>query len=833
MGEGMTLERLRVIIEAYTQPYREELERVKNQTSRATQEVDRQTTKMAKSYNKVGRAVKAVIGALSIGAIIAFGKSCVDLGSDLQEVQNVVDVTFGSINTQVDAFAKNAITQFGLSETMAKKYMGTYGAMAKAFGYSTEQAYDMSASITGLTGDVASFYNLSQDEAYTKLKSIFTGETESLKDLGVVMTQTALDQYALNNGFGRTTAQMTEQEKVMLRYQFVMAQLSAAQGDFARTSDSWANQVRILQLQFDSLKATIGQGLINALTPVIKIINSIIGKLQVAAEVFRQFTSALFGDAGGGSGAISDSIASGTASADTSTGNMADNLTESAKQAKKIENVLMGFDRINKLPDAADSGSTGGLGNADSLVPGMSDLTNIGNNGVLDKINKGLEDINETARKAAEKVRSFFVALKKEAEPTIEAVKRLWEALKPFGTFVATGLKDFYEHLLVPIGNWLLGEDGLPRFFDILTGIAESINWPNLNTSLKELWDRLAPFAIHIGEGLMWFLENVLAPLAAWTISDLLTAFLDLLAALIGALDAIIQAAAPSMSWLFQNFLIPIAQWTGGVILSVLEWLTQRLTDFSNWAKNNKQAVENMATVVIGFLAGIVTYYTVKNICGVIQSIKDGFQGLATIFHNVNIKGVAASVAIGLLVAGILLIAENWSKMNDLERVVSVLGVIAVAAAGAAIAFGALQSALSLGIAAFAIVGGIAAITAAISSAQSRAESGMRSINSGSVRQFASGGFPEQGEVFVAREAGPEMVGRMGNRNVVANNNQIVAGIRQGVYEAVVNANSANSSKDRQPAVINVYVGNKKMSRSVIDDINSITQSTGCCPIHV
>ena len=83
MGEGMTLERLRVIIEAYTQPYREELERVKNQTSRATQEVDRQTTKMAKSYNKVGRAVKAVIGALSIGAIIAFGKSCVDLGSYL------------------------------------------------------------------------------------------------------------------------------------------------------------------------------------------------------------------------------------------------------------------------------------------------------------------------------------------------------------------------------------------------------------------------------------------------------------------------------------------------------------------------------------------------------------------------------------------------------------------------------------------------------------------------------------------------------------------------------------------------------------------------------
>ncbi len=171
-----------------------------------------------------------VASVLSIGAIIAFGKSCIDLGSDLAEVQNVVDVTFGSMSGAVNSFSKNAITQFGLSELTAKKYMGTYGAMAKSFGIVEEAGYQMSAAITGLTGDVASFYNLSTDEAYTKLKSIFTGETESLKELGVVMTQTALDQYAINNGFGKTTAKMTEQEKVMLRYQFVMSALSDATG---------------------------------------------------------------------------------------------------------------------------------------------------------------------------------------------------------------------------------------------------------------------------------------------------------------------------------------------------------------------------------------------------------------------------------------------------------------------------------------------------------------------------------------------------------------------------------------------------------------------------
>lgn len=193
------------------------------------------------------------------------------------------------MSKQVDKFAQNAATQFGLSETMAKRFTGTFGAMAKAFGFSEKAAYDMSTTLTGLAGDVASFYNISQDEAYTKLKSVFTGETESLKDLGIVMTQTALDSYAMANGFGKTTAKMSEMEKVALRYKFVQDQLTTAAGDFSRTSTGWANQVRILQLQFDSLKATIGQGLIAALSPVIQVINTVIGKILSLANAFKAF----------------------------------------------------------------------------------------------------------------------------------------------------------------------------------------------------------------------------------------------------------------------------------------------------------------------------------------------------------------------------------------------------------------------------------------------------------------------------------------------------------------------------------------------------------------
>ena len=107
-----------------------------------------------------------------------------ELGSDLAEVQNVVDVTFTTMSDKVNEFAKNAMTSAGLSETMAKQYVGTFGAMSKSFGFSESQAYDMSTALTQLTGDVASFYNISQDLAYIKLKSVFTGETETLKDLG-------------------------------------------------------------------------------------------------------------------------------------------------------------------------------------------------------------------------------------------------------------------------------------------------------------------------------------------------------------------------------------------------------------------------------------------------------------------------------------------------------------------------------------------------------------------------------------------------------------------------------------------------------------------------
>ncbi len=357
------------------------------------------------------KAGAALAAAFAVKKIIDFGKSAIDLGSDLNEVQNVVDVTFTSMSAKVDEFAKKAATSFGLSETMAKQYTGTFGAMAKAFGFTEGAAYDMSTTLTGLAGDVASFYNLSQDEAYTKLKSVFTGETESLKDLGVVMTQAALDQYALANGYGKTTAKMSEGEKVALRYAFVTKQLSLASGDFLRTSGGWANQMRVLSLQFQSFKATIGQGLINLFTPVIKVINILLGKLMTLANAFKSFTELITGNKASDqtSNAISSIGAVAADAADNISG-MGDAATKSAKKAKDAQKAFTNFDQVNVLSDNSNSDDgTGAGGSAGSGTGSAVDFGKLAEgNTVIDSASSKFQGLIDKARELGDIFKQGF-----------------------------------------------------------------------------------------------------------------------------------------------------------------------------------------------------------------------------------------------------------------------------------------------------------------------------------------------------------------------------------------------------------------------------------------
>lgn len=438
-----------------------------------------QFASLGTSMKKLGEMIAA---AFSVKVLIDFGKQALELGSNLQEVQNVVDVTFTTMNEQVNEFAQNAAKTAGLSETMAKQYSGTFGAMAKSFKFTEAQAYTMATSLTQLAGDVASFYNLTQDEAYTKLKSVFTGETESLKDLGVVMTQAALDDYALRKGLKKTTKQMSEQEKVALRYEFVLEQLSGASGDFIRTQDGWANQTRLLKLQFDQLKATIGQGLIAAFTPLLGVINQILAKLQTLANAIGKITNSLFKNK---NETQADAIAGGYNAAAIASAEMAENTEAAGKAADKF---LAGFDTIEQI-SSNSGGSEAATGNAGTFDFIPTDLTvNVSAGEIEDNITKQVEQIVQTIAELVEPLRNI------DFSPVGDSITNLWNAIKNFATGLADNLGWVWNDFLVPLAEWAI-EDAAPASLELLSSAFDSLGavLSPVISGIGKLWDKLTP----------------------------------------------------------------------------------------------------------------------------------------------------------------------------------------------------------------------------------------------------------------------------------------------------------------------------------------------------
>ena len=447
-----------------------------------------QLSKLASSAKKLGLAMA---GAFGIRSLVQFGKEAIELGSDLAEVQNVVDVTFGSLNGTIDNFAKNAIKQFGLSELSAKQYASTMGAMLKSMGMTTEQAAAMSMQITGLAGDMASFYNLSGDDAFGKLRAGISGETEPLKQLGINLSVANLEQYALAQGITKTYDAMSEQEKALLRYNYLLSVTSDAQGDFARTSHSWANQTKILSEQFNSLKATIGQGLINVLTPVLKIINTILAGLQAVANAFRQFTALLFGDAGGTAEAAQD-IASGFHDA---AGGASDLARETEKAGKAAKKFLAGFDEITKISEKSGSGGSAGGGGGGIGGVDFGGINLGGGEPIEDTISPQIQAI-------VDKCLQLIAPLKEiDFGPLRESLLLLGGSFGELGANIAEGLEWAWFNILVPLSEWTI-EEYMPVSIGLLAdalALLSSVLGP-VGDGFKNLLTYLTPVFTFLGD---------------------------------------------------------------------------------------------------------------------------------------------------------------------------------------------------------------------------------------------------------------------------------------------------------------------------------------------
>lgn len=570
-----------------------------NQLTGASNKAAKQATSI---FSGMGKKIAA---GLSIAAFTKFTKDCIEVGSNVTEVQNVVDTAFKDLSGQADQWASNAMTNFGLSELSAKKYMGVFGQMSNAMGITGQAALDMAEDVTGLTGDVASFYNLSTDEAYTKLKSIWTGETETLKDLGVVMTQTNLDQYALNNGFGKTTAKMTEQEKVMLRYQYVTSALSNATGDFVKTQDSWANQTRILTLRFEQLKASFGKGFIALFTPILRGLNSALAGLQKVADGFATFTQMLTGaDISSSAATISGlgDIASDTADNVSGIGDAA------SSTAKQIEKSLAGFDQIEKLSEPTDSSSSSGGGTSSGGLGIDTGVTSETTN-----VSSAISDMASKVKKALEPLKSISF------DNLITSLDNLKESAQPLTEKLFSGLEWAWTNIFVPLATWTI-EDALPAFLDVLSAGLDVFN--SALDALKPLWD--------------WAWDNFLEPVAEWTGGMIVDILKDLAAALEGISTWISNNQGP-----FDAIVVTILAFAAA-------WKAVELAEFIMNAGGVVGIINKMKTAIEAC--------TVAKIADKLETVK-----ICALYAKDFVKSIASSITqLGIYYS-------TWFKVNVLQ----------------------------------------------------------------------------------------------------------------------------------------------------------------------
>lgn len=447
----------------------------------------RAATSLGKSLNIFsGSANKAKSSSFSLAA--AFGKlyasywllfrafskikDAIDISSSLTEVENVVRTTFGNYEKLIQDFSKTSIQDFGMSELTAKQVASRFQAMGTAMGFSQGKMADMSLQLTKLTADMASFYDMEQSDVARNLQAVFTGETEPLRKYGLDLTQATLKEWAMKQGLDADISSMTQAEKTMLRYQYVMANTAAAQGDFARTSDTWANQIRILKQSFEQLAAIIGGALINAFKPFVRTLNAVMQKVIAFATTVTNALGSIFGwkfeiSAGG--------LADDWSDAAGSAADIADSTGQAAKNVEKMNKGLRAFDELNLIttPDNSSGSGSGGSGGGGASGGGAS--------GGLVQVDTIFKDYESQIRS----LRELGAYISDALSDAMESIDwdRIYSKARNFGK----GLADFLNGLITPR---LFGDVGMTIASALNTAIytalsfGEEFDWTNLGDSI-------------------------------------------------------------------------------------------------------------------------------------------------------------------------------------------------------------------------------------------------------------------------------------------------------------------------------------------------------------
>ena len=509
---------------------------------------------------------------------------------------------------EVEKFAKSAVQNFGMSELTAKRMASTFMSMANGMGLAAKDGKNMSLQLTALAGDMASFYNVEQDVAQTALSSIFTGETESLKKFGIVLTEANLNAFALSRGITKSYNAMSQAEKVALRYQYVLKATANAQGDFARTSGSWANQVRVLKEQWSQLIGILGKGLIAALTPIVKALNKLLSYLIALGNAI----ASLFG------GKKITGISKGLDSAAGSAGNLDDNLggaggklDEDNKKAEKLAKTLASFDELDILAsnDKNDSGGSGGDsgggGGGSFEIPDFS--TDEAASELIPNVQKLLDEVQKILDK--------------------------WKPLIPKLEFNFDKEKALAD----------LKQIGL----DIVNIIA---GWGTfvISLAIKVAND------LDIGK----LLNDVISLTRAFT--DLCSNITDaVVPALLTFYDEALSKAVQGVG----NLLDEMLKWEEGELNKWSDWFVENKDTINEFAESLGKCVEPLALILVDIADSAWGIFS-----GILTAIGDALRGIADIIVNMNLQDISTILSLLTAILGIKVsfdIGKMFAEMSE------------------------------------------------------------------------------------------------------------------------------------------------------------------------
>ena len=739
--------------------------------------------------------------------------STIENASDYTETLNLFTVSMGSYADEAKAYAEKVSEAMGIDTKEWMEAQGIFMTLATGFGVAGDRANTMSRNLTQLSYDLASFYNMDVETAFLKLKSGLAGELEPLRAIGYDLSQAKLEATALELGITKSIDAMTQAEKAELRYYAIMTQVTQTHGDMAKTLDDPANQLRVLKAEVNMAAREIGNLFIPALNAVLPIL---IASAKVIGYLATSIASIF--------GSKDESVEKATESVVDSTASMASNLEESQKEAKKLKSYMLGIDELNVINPNTDSAVDGS-----AFAFPLPDYQTIDPETGKVLADKFLDGIVET------KVASITEAMK-EWLGISEELASLWDLLDTnFGNIVVSvGL------IGIGIVAWKIGAlvTDVDRMTKLMAALSKSVSL--LGIALKAMG--AAAIIAAAAAGAAWLIKNTDSTLtkigaivsaAALGVGAIL-AFtginlplgIALMAVGAVAMGSAIALNTTALSDEIKGVIATITLMVSGALLAVGALLAFTGVGVPLGIALMAGGALSLATAVIpnwNYIADAL-----KGPIGRITAIVSG--ALIALGALLVFSGVGVPLGIGLIAAGavglVTVAAVNWSTIVDALKTVfaSILAIISASLLVIGVLLLLSGAGVGLGLALIAaglkgsftawklddnpvtrfvknmangIIGIINKVIDAVNEMFHIQFDGLkigdvqvipafdhRMINIPKIPLMAEGGFPEQGQMFIAREAGAEMVGNIGRRTAVANNDQIVAGIAGGVASA-------------------------------------------------